>query len=43
MGHDWSWAELFPILKDQPHVFNGIIVSVILFIIVILGYRQLKN
>ena len=43
MGHDWSWAELFPVLKDQPHVFNGIIVSVILLIIVILGYRQLKR
>lgn len=43
MGHDWSWAELFPFLKDQPHVFNGIIVSVILLIIVILGYNQLKR
>jgi len=43
MGHDWSWAELFPILKDQPHVFNGIIVSAILLIIVFLGYSQLKK
>jgi F-type H+-transporting ATPase subunit a len=43
MGHDWSWAELFPVLKDQPHVFNGIIVSVILLVIVILGYNQLKR
>jgi F-type H+-transporting ATPase subunit a len=43
MGHSWSWAELFPILKDQPHVFNGIVVSVILLIIVILGYRQIKR
>jgi len=43
MGHDWSWAELFPVLKDQPHVFNGIIVSVILLVIVILGYKQLKR
>ena len=43
MGHDWSWAELFPFLKDQPHVFNGIIVSVILLVIVILGYKQLKR
>jgi F-type H+-transporting ATPase subunit a len=43
MGHDWSWAELFPFLKDQPHVFNGIIVSVILLVIVILGYNQLKR
>jgi F-type H+-transporting ATPase subunit a len=43
MGHDWSWAELFPFLKDQPHVFNGIIVSVILLVIVVLGYNQLKR
>jgi len=43
MGHSWAWAELFPILRDKPHVFNGIIVSVILLIIVILGYRQLKK
>jgi F-type H+-transporting ATPase subunit a len=43
MGHSWSWAELFPILKDQPHVFNGIVVSVVLLVIVILGYRQLKR
>lgn len=43
MGHSWSWADLFPILRDKPHVFNGIIVSVILLIIVILGYRQLKK
>jgi len=43
MGHDLSWSELFPILKDQPHVLNGIIVSVILLIIVTLGYRQLKK
>jgi len=43
MGHNWSWAELFPVLKDQPHVFNGIIVSVILLVIVILGYNQLKR
>jgi len=43
MGHSWSWADLFPILKDQPHVFNGIIVSVILLIIVFLGYSQLKK
>jgi F-type H+-transporting ATPase subunit a len=43
MGHSWSWAELFPILKDQPHVFNGIVVSVILLIIVILGYRQINR
>ena len=33
----------FQFLKDKPHVFNGIVVSVILLIIVILGYRQLKR
>ena len=43
MGHSWSWADLFPILQNQPHVFNGIIVSVILLIIVFLGYSQLKK
>ena len=43
MGHDWSWAELFPILRDQPHVFNGIIVSAIILVIVIMGYKQLKK
>lgn len=43
MGHSWSWAELFPILKDQPHVFNGIVVSVILLVIVVLGYKQIKK
>ena len=41
MGHDWSWAELFPILIDQPHVFNGIIVSAIILVIVTMGYKQL--
>lgn len=43
MGHSWSWAELFPILKDQPHVFNGIIVSIIILLIVVVGYKQLKK
>ena len=43
MGHDWSWAELFPILRDQPHVFNGIIVSAIILVIVIMGHKQLKK
>ena len=43
MGHSVSWASLFPFLEDQPHVMNGAIVSVILLVIAILGYRQLKR
>jgi len=45
MGHDvFTWASLFPGLKTlPPHVSNAIIVSVILLVIVILGYKQLKR
>jgi len=43
MGHDVSWASLFPFLTHQPHVMNGVIVSVILLVIAILGFRQLKR
>jgi F-type H+-transporting ATPase subunit a len=44
MGHDvFSWGSLLPFMKHDPHVTNGIIVSVILLVIVILGYRQLKR
>ncbi len=43
MGHDVSWASLFPFLEHQPHVMNGVIVSVILLVIAILGFRQLKR
>lgn len=43
MEHSASWASLFPFLKDQPHVMNGIIVSVILLVVAVLGYRQLKR
>ncbi len=45
MEHEaFTWASLIPFLKDlPPHVSNGIIVSVILLVIVILGYRQLKK
>jgi F-type H+-transporting ATPase subunit a len=43
MGHDVSWASLFPFLEHQPHVINGVIVSVILVEIAILGFRQLKR
>ncbi len=43
MGHSVSWASLFPFLTEQPHVMNGVIVSVIILLIVILGYRQIKR
>jgi F-type H+-transporting ATPase subunit a len=44
MEHEFTWADLIPGLKTlPPHVSNGIIVSVILLIIVIIGYRQLKK
>jgi len=40
----FTWASLFPYLGDlPPHVSNSIIVSIILLIIVILGYIQLKK
>jgi F-type H+-transporting ATPase subunit a len=41
MEHDvFTWASLFPYLRNlPPHVSN----SIILLIIVILGYRQLKK
>jgi F-type H+-transporting ATPase subunit a len=45
MEHNaFTWASLIPGLKGLPgHVSNGLIVSVILLVIVILGYRQLKK
>jgi F-type H+-transporting ATPase subunit a len=45
MEHEvFTWASLFPFLKKlPPHVSNAIIVSVILLIIVVLGYRQLRR
>ena len=44
MEHEaFSWGSLLPFLKNQPHVTNGIIVSLILLVIVILGYRQVKR
>lgn len=45
MGHEaFTWATLIPGLSGLPaHVSNGIIVSVILLIIVILGYVQLRK
>ena len=45
MGHEqFTWASLIPGLASlPPHVSNGIIVSVILLVIVILGYAQSKR
>jgi len=45
MEHDaFTWASLIPGLKGLPtHVSNGIIASVILLVIVFLGYRQLRK
>jgi F-type H+-transporting ATPase subunit a len=45
MGHEvFTWATLVPGLNHlPPHVSNGILVSVILLVIVFLGYRQLKK
>lgn len=45
MGHEaFTWASYIPFLKTlPPHVSNAIIVSIILLIIVILGYKQVKR
>jgi F-type H+-transporting ATPase subunit a len=45
MEHEvFTWASLFPFLKKlPPHVSNAVIISVILVIIAVLGYRQLKK
>jgi F-type H+-transporting ATPase subunit a len=45
MEHEaFSWVQLIPGLSHlPPHVSNGIIVSIILLIIVIAGYRRIKK
>jgi F-type H+-transporting ATPase subunit a len=45
MGHEqFMWVSLIPGLSSlPPHVANGIVVSVILLVIVILGYAQYKK
>ncbi len=45
MGHEaFTWASLIPFLKDlKPHVSNAIIISILLLVAVILGYRQIKK
>ncbi len=45
MGHEvFTWASLVPGLgKLPPHVSNAILVSIILLVIVFLGYKQLKK
>lgn len=40
----FTWASLIPGLSELPaHVSNGIIISIILLVIVIIGYLQLKK
>lgn len=45
MEHEeFTWAGLIPWLRDlPPHVSNGLIVSVVLLVLVLLGFRQLKR
>jgi F-type H+-transporting ATPase subunit a len=45
MGHEqFTWASLIPGLASlPPHVSNSIIVSIVLLVIVILGYVQFKR
>src|SRR5512145_1401070 len=45
MGHEqFTWASLVPFLNHlPPHVSNAIIVSVIILVLAILAYRQLKG
>ncbi len=44
MGEQFTWASLIPGLSSlPPHVSNAIIVSVILLVIVFLGYSQHKR
>ena len=44
MGHDFTWASLIPGLSRLPvHVSNAILISIVLIVIMILGYRQLRK
>jgi len=45
MGHEsFAWASYIPFLSTlPPHVSNAIIVSVILLVIVFLGYKQVRK
>ena len=45
MGHEqFTWVSLIPGLsKLPPHVSNAILVSLVLFVIVIIGYIQLRR
>ena len=45
MEHEtFTWVSLIPFLRDLPgHVSNGIFVSLIIVVIALLGYRQLKK
>jgi F-type H+-transporting ATPase subunit a len=44
MGHSFAWYTVIPGLKLlQPHVANGIIISLLIVVIAVLGYRQIKK
>jgi F-type H+-transporting ATPase subunit a len=44
MGHDFFWASLIPGLSSLPaHVSNAVIISIVLIVIMVLGYLQLKK
>jgi F-type H+-transporting ATPase subunit a len=45
MEHEgFAWASFIPFLKHlPPHVSNAIIVSIVLIVIVIIAYRQIKQ
>ncbi len=44
MGHEtFTWVSLIPGLSKYPHVGNSLIVSVILLVVFITGYIQLKK
>jgi F-type H+-transporting ATPase subunit a len=44
MGHEqFTWVSLIPGLSKYPHVGNALIVSVVLVVLVVLGYIQLRK
>jgi len=44
MGHEpFTWVSLIPGLSQYPYIGNSLIISVVLLLIVIFGYVQLKR
>ncbi len=44
MGHEqFTWVSLIPGLSNYPHIGNSLIVSVVLVVLVVLGYIQLRK